>query len=235
MVRTFWIALALFVVTGIFRANVRIDRAEAANSGNRTLGAPGPVITKAQHAVLVWAGAPGVAIDQWVEKDHWRVVVQVGAVCYQVAVSKDMASAHPGQIPCPSLAVAGVDKDVLDQADPRRGVVVGFLTAWLSGDPTADRYLSDDRPSYPLPPTKAQKVQVGALYGDAAQGPGTKSTVTATADVFYPDHRESMAWTFVMAHGDSRWAVSEMSGGEVPTGDSADLARGWVPDNKQGE
>ena len=105
--------------------------------------------------------------------------------------------------------------------------MVGFLDAWLTGDPAADRYLADSRPAFASLPERATDVKVTALYGDeASPRPGAHSIVTAAADVTLPGRTESLAWTFALVHGDSRWSIEQMAGGEIPTGDSADLARG---------
>ena len=97
--------------------------------------------------------------------------------------------------------------------------MVGFLDAWLTGDPAADRYLADSRPAFASLPERATDVKVTALYGDEAPPrPGAHSIVTAAADVTLPGRTESLAWTFALVHGDSRWSIEQMAGGEIPTG-----------------
>jgi hypothetical protein len=167
------------------------------------------------------------------EQRYWRAVVMTGSACYELAVG-DRVSAHPGLIPCPPVDAAGSADQTLSGSDARYVVVAGFLDAWLTGDSTADRYLADSRPTFAAPTQRAESVKVNAVYGDeVTTKPGARSVVTATAQVVWPDRTESLAWTFVVVHGDSRWSIDQLAGGEIPTGDKSDLARGRTIDTTE--
>jgi hypothetical protein len=176
--------------------------------------------------VSVWAGEPAVVISVEREDRHWRAKAMTGSACYELAVG-DRVSAHPGLIPCPPVDAAGTADSSLSSNDPRFVVVAGFLDAWLTGDSTADRYLADSRPAFAAPAEDADSVKVTGVFGDEAPvKPGARSVVTAAAEVAWPDHTESLAWTMVLVNGDSRWSIEQLAGGEIPTGDSGDLNRG---------
>lgn len=214
--------LLIIAIGGRVRADRALDRAnEVAQSGT-----PGEVAARAQQMVSVWAGEPAVVITVERERRYWRAVAMAGPNCYELAVGARV-SAHPGLVPCPPVDAAGSADTALSSNDPRHIVVAGFLDAWLTGDPTADRYLADSRPAFAVPAAAADDVKVLAVFGDEAPvKPGARSVVTATAEVTWPDRVESLAWTLVLVHGPSRWSVEQMAGGEVPTGDSATLNRG---------
>jgi hypothetical protein len=217
------LGLLLIIAIG---GRVRADRALAKANEVAQLGTPGEVAARAQQMVSVWAGQPAVVIEVERERRYWRAVAMAGTDCYELAVS-ERVSAHPGLVPCPPVAAAGSADDALTGTDPRRVVVAGFLGAWLTGDPTADRYLADSRPAFAPLPERATDVKVTGFYGDdAPSDPGARSIVTASAQVTLPGRTESLAWTFALVHGDSRWSIDQMAGGEIPTGDSADLTRG---------
>ena len=224
------LGLLLIIAIG---GRVRADRALARADEVSRLGTPGEVAARAQQMVSVWAGEPAVVITVERERRYWRAVAMAGPNCYELAVG-DRVSAHPGLVPCPPVSAAGSAEDPLTGSDPRRTVVAGFLDAWLTGDPTADRYLADSRPAFAPLPELASDVKVTAFYGDdASSSPGAHSIVTASADVTLPGRTESLAWTFALVHGDSRWSIEQMAGGEIPTGDSADLVRGRTADTTQ--
>ena len=65
---------------------------------------------------------------------------------------------------------------------------------------------------------------------NVAAAEGARSTVTATADVTLPGRVEALAWTFRLTRGPSRWSIAGVDGGEVPTGDPAELRLGRTPD-----
>lgn len=237
VVRTIWIGGLALILLFAFGARTRADRAYDQVAKVRSAGTPSDVLTKAQQAVSVWAGRPAVVISVAREQDHWRAQAMAGPNCYELAVSKDKVSGHPGLVPCPAITAAGVGDDQLATTDDRRPVIASFLGAWLTGDITAPRYLADDTPAFALPAELASRVSVMNLWGDdASSSPGTKSLVTATADVSYPSSAtrgariESQAWTFLLVHGETRWSIKQMAGGEVPSGDKADLKLGWTPD-----
>lgn len=218
--------LLLVSIGGRIRADRALDRAAEV----ATRGTPGEVAAKAQQTVSVWSGRPSVVISVEPEQDRWRAVVMSGPACYELAVGADVVSAHPGLIPCPQPDAAGTDDDPVTFNDPRRYVVVGFLMAWLTGDPTADRYLAAERPSQRLLAENATEVKVTGVFGDAHPAePGSRSFVTAAADVAYVDRVERLAWTMVLRLDGQRWAIEQLAGGEVPTADRGPLVPGITP------
>lgn len=221
------LGLLLIIAIG---GRIRADRALGKANEVRDMGTPGMVAARAQQAISVWAGEPAVVVSVEREQRHWRAVAMTGGACYELAVG-DKVSAHPGLIPCPPVSAAGSADATISSLDARYGVVAGFLDAWLRGDPTADRYLADERPALAPPPETASNVKVTGVYGDdKAETPGVRSIVTATADVTFVDRTESLAWTFQVVRGDSRWSVEQVAGGEIPTGDAATLTLGRVGD-----
>lgn len=221
--------LLLLSAGGRIRADRALDRANSVAD----MGTPGEVAARAQQMVSVWAGEPAVVISVEREDRHWRAKAMTGSACYELAVG-DRVSAHPGMIPCPPVTAAGSDDTSLSTNDARYLVVAGFLDAWLTGDSTADRYLADSRPGFTAPTVAAAVKMTGVFGDDVATKPGARSVVTATAEVSWSDHAESLGWTFVVVHGDSRWSIEQMAGGEIPTGDSATLSRGRNPIEQDG-
>jgi hypothetical protein len=214
--------LLIIAIGGRIRADRALDKANSVAE----MGTPGMVAARAQQAASVWAGQPAVVISVEREQRHWRAVAMVGGACYELAVG-DKVSAHPGLIPCPPVSAAGSADATVSGMDSRYGVVTGFLDAWLRGDPTADRYLADERPALAPPPEEATDVKVTGVYGgDKAEVPGARSVITATADVTFDERTESLAWTLLVVRGDTRWSVEQVAGGEIPTGDGTTLTQG---------
>lgn len=216
--------MLIIAIGGRFRADRALLRAnQVADSGT-----PGEIAARAQQAVSMWSHRPSVVVSVEREADHWRAVVMSGVNCYELAVG-DLVSAHPGRIACPPVQSAGSGADVLDSHDERRVTTARFLTAWLTGDPTADRFMSSDRSTSPLSDV-ADRVIVTDVYGGSKPTrPGARSVLTATATVEYPDRNELLAWTVVVVLQGERWSVEQVAGGEVPTGDAGPLTTGVSP------
>lgn len=214
----------LLAISGSGR--VRADRALHRADEVARRGTPGDVAARAQEAVSVWAGATAVVIKVDRERGYWRATAVAGTACYEVAVDVRV-SAHPGLVPCPPVTVAATDDDQLVGSDPRRTVAEGFVVAWLTGDPTADRYVAPDRAAFAPVSARAVDVRVTGTSGDpASDAPGTRSLVNVAASVTFSDRVESLAWTVALVRGDTRWSVDQVAGGEVPSGDHIDLTRG---------
>jgi hypothetical protein len=216
--------LLIIAIGGRVRADRALDRAnEVAKSGT-----PGAVAARAQQAVSVWSGQPSVVVSVEKEQDHWRAVAMAGTNCYELAVDERVSS-HPGLIPCPAVESAGTGNEIIEPHDIRRVTVELFLSAWLKGEATAERYMAADEPVLVLQ-EKAERVVVTGFYGNEAKTePGSKSVVTAVATVTYEDRTEQLAWTLTLVLEGERWAVELVAGGEVPTGDSSSLTSGVSP------
>jgi hypothetical protein len=230
--------VAFTIVVQPIGARIEARKAKDIALGVSTRGTPSDVLQTAQEAVSIWAHEPSVVIHTDPVRNGWDAVVMSGASCYGVKIRNSKVSSLPGMQPCPTIEVATTDDGQLDTSDTRRPVVSGFVDTWLRGAPYADRYLADTLPMLAPPTTLAKDVKVNAIYGKAvANDPGTRATVTATATVKFPsridkgpDQIESMAWTIDLVHGDERWSIERVTGGQVPDGDKADLKRGRTTD-----
>lgn len=235
--RVVFVLCALFVLVLIGQATSAkraANRATRSNEAVLSVGEPLEAQWSALQMVATVLGRTGVVVDvqRDDDSDPWTVKIMVDATCYEVLVRNGVASATPGSMPCPDRKVASAEGFSYKLNEEPAATIGGYLALWLSGDPNAERFLADDTNLLPRPDLDVSGVKVTRVVGpDPAVVeivPGDSYVFTVSADVSTPKGVEHQAWTVKLTKGASRWDVTGLSGGHVPTGEQVAPTYGIV-------